>query len=60
MVSSASDRVKGGRIDGSRLASIDFPEPGGPINIRLCPPAAAISMALFIFCCPLTSVKSNS
>ena len=43
---------------GSLFANIDFPAPGGPIKITLCPPAAAISNDLFIFCCPLTSLKS--
>ena len=33
-------------MDGKRFAIIDFPEPGGPTIIRLCPPAAATS-ALF-------------
>ena len=32
---------------GKRLASIVFPEPGGPIKITLCPPAAAISIQRF-------------
>jgi len=32
-----------------------FPEPGGPINITLCPPAAAISSDLFMFSCSFTS-----
>ena len=30
-----------------RGQTIDFPEPGGPIRIMLCPPAAAISKARF-------------
>ena len=32
-------------MDGRRWASIDLPEPGGPQNRRLCPPAAATSNA---------------
>ena len=35
----------GGRIVGIRLASMVFPDPGGPIIIRLWPPAVAISIA---------------
>jgi hypothetical protein len=34
---------------GIRFASIVFPAPGGPIIIKLCPPAAATSRALFTF-----------
>ena len=60
MVSSASDRDKGGKIDGSLFANIDFPAPGGPIRIILCPPAAAISIALLTCSWPLTSEKSKS
>ena len=41
------------------LPSLFFRDPGLPINKQLCPPAAAISKALFIFSCPLTSLKSN-
>ena len=51
---SASCRVKSGKIPGSRRASMDFPEPGGPDIRILCPPAAAISKARFTFSCPLT------
>ena len=36
-------------IDGSLLASIVFPEPGGPIISMLWYPAAAISIARFTF-----------
>ena len=43
---------------GILLASIVFPAPGGPTIRILCPPAAAISMALFACSCPLTSEKS--
>ena len=38
-------RLQRGRMEGSRCASIDLPEPGGPIIRRLCPPAAATSSA---------------
>src|SRR5580700_9778818 len=43
--SSASAGSSGGRIPGSRAASIDFPAPGGPTIKRLWPPAAATSRA---------------
>ena len=36
--SSASSRVSGGRIDGSRRAASDLPAPGGPTISRLWPP----------------------
>ena len=45
--SKASSKVRGGSTEGRRLASIDLPEPGGPIISMLCPPAAATVMALF-------------
>ena len=45
VTSSASSGVRGGRIPGSRRASIVFPVPGGPASSRLCAPAAAISSA---------------
>lgn len=45
VLSSDSSRESGGRIDGSLLASMVFPAPGGPMRITLCPPAAAISNA---------------
>ena len=45
---------------GKRFASMVLPAPGGPISMALCPPAAAISMARFIFSCPFTSLKSIS
>ena len=48
-----------GRIDGSRRASIDLPEPGEPTSSTLCPPAAAISSARLTFSCPMTSAKSG-
>ena len=38
VASSASRRVMGGRMDGSRRASMLLPEPGGPIMAALCPP----------------------
>jgi sialate O-acetylesterase len=47
-------------IVGKRFANIVLPEPGGPIKIALCPPAAAISIARLIFSWPCTSAKSNS
>ena len=42
-------------IDGSRLASMLLPEPGGPTSSTLGPPAAAISSARLPLCCPFTS-----
>ena len=45
VISIASAIVGGGRIPGSRRASIVLPAPGGPTMRRLCPPAAAISSA---------------
>ena len=36
-----------------------LPEPGGPMKITLCPPAAAISSARLAAACPLTSAKSG-
>src|SRR5215469_10099372 len=55
--SSAGD--SGGRIDGSRAASIDLPAPGGPTIRRLCPPAAAISKARLALSWPLMSTRSS-
>jgi len=55
--SSAGD--SGGRIEGSRAASIDLPEPGGPIIRRLWPPAAATSRARFALSWPLMSSRSG-
>jgi hypothetical protein len=46
VTSSASAGASGGKIPGSLRASIVFPVPGGPASNRLCPPAAAISIAL--------------
>jgi hypothetical protein len=57
--SSSSDGDSGGRIVGSRAASIDFPEPGGPAISKLCPPAAAISSARFALSWPLMSFRSS-
>ena len=55
VTSNDSSIVKSGIL----FAIIVFPEPGGPINMQLCPPAAAISNALFTFSCPFTSEKSS-
>ena len=60
VTSSASSGLSRGRIDGSRLASMLLPDPGGPTSSRLWPPAAAISRARLAFSCPLTSAKSGS
>jgi hypothetical protein len=57
--SSASDGSSGGRMPGSRAASIDLPEPGGPIISMLWPPAAAISSARLALSWPLTSLRSS-
>lgn len=59
-VSSSSCAVSGGRMPGMRWASIDLPEPGGPVNNRLCPPAAAISSARLACSWPFTSRRSNA
>jgi hypothetical protein len=45
-------------IVGTRLATIDFPAPGGPIIRRLWPPATATSTARRSACWPLISEKS--
>ena len=50
--------VIGDSNPGRRAASIDFPDPGGPIISRLCPPAAAISAARLAFSFPLISRRS--
>ena len=52
--------ASGGRIPGRRWASIVLPEPGGPTNSRLWPPAAAISSARRGTSCPRTSARSAS
>ena len=49
----------GGRIAGSRRASIVLPEPGGPTSSTLWPPAAATSRARLACACPRTSAKSS-
>ena len=54
VVSKLSPSERGGRMEGRRLAIIDLPLPGAPTIIKLCPPAAATSSALFTFSCPLT------
>lgn len=54
-----SSSFSGGRIDVILLQSMDLPEPGLPINIRLCFPAAAISKARLAILWPLTSEKSK-
>ena len=54
-----SCRVISGRMDGSRRASMDLPEPGEPISSTLWPPAAATSKARFTFSWPMTSAKSG-
>ena len=56
---SRSSTVSGGRIDGRRSASIDFPDPGGPIIITWCPPAAATSNASRSADMPAMSAKSG-
>ncbi len=53
-------RQRGGRIEGSRAASMDLPEPGGPTMSRLCPPAAATSSARLALSWPLMSARSSS
>lgn len=57
--SSSSRGDSGGRIEGSRCASIDLPAPGGPLIRRLWPPAAAISSARLAFSWPLMSLRSG-
>ena len=57
--SSASSRLISGRMEGSRLASMDLPAPGEPISSRLWPPAAAISRARLAFSWPITSRRSG-
>ena len=59
VVSKDSSKVKSGNMLGILLAIIVLPEPGVPISKQLCPPAAAISKALFIFSWPFTSEKSS-
>ncbi len=57
--SNSSVGVSGGRIVGSRAASIDLPAPGGPTISRLCPPAAATSSARLALSWPLMSARST-
>ena len=59
-VSSNSAGLSGGRMPGSRAAIIDLPEPGGPMKLRLWPPAAAISSARLAFSWPFTSRRSGT
>ena len=60
VISSASSKLKSGKIVGSLRASIVFPDPGLPIIIILCPPLAATSKARLAFFWPFTSEKSSS
>ena len=46
VTSIASARLRGGRIEGMRCASIVLPVPGGPLSRLLWPPAAAMIIAL--------------
>ena len=59
LTSSASLGGRSGNRPGNRAASIDLPEPGGPIISRLWPPAAAISTARFAVSMPFTSARSG-
>ena len=59
VTSSASSRVSGGRIPGSRRASIVLPVPGGPASSTLCSPAAASSSARRPRSWPRTSARSG-
>ena len=59
VISIASAVVGGGRIPGSRRASIVLPAPGGPTIRRLWPPAAAISSARRASAWPRTSARSR-
>ena len=59
VASSASARVMGGRMDGSRRAIMLLPEPGGPTMSRSGPPAAAISRARLTVSWPRTSSRSG-
>ena len=58
-LASASSSSIGGRMPPRRSASIDLPVPGGPMNSRLCAPAAAISSARLAPAWPLTSRRSG-
>ena len=59
-VSSSSCEVSGGNRPGRRWAIIDLPDPGGPMNRMLWPPAAAISSARLALSWPLTSRRSGT
>lgn len=59
-LSSASCVFMGGKRPAKRCASIDLPDPGGPVMSRLCPPAAAISSARLAAAWPFTSARSGS
>ena len=60
VTSSADSESSGGRIPGSRRASIVFPVPGGPPRRTLWPPAAASSRARRARSCPRTSARSGA
>src|SRR5919199_1370441 len=60
VTSRASARLRGGRIDGRRRASIVLPTPGGPESSRLWPPAAAMVSASMSSTWPRTSARSGS
>ena len=59
VTSTASAAVIGGRIEGSRRASIVLPVPGGPCMNRLWPPAAATSRPGMSAFWPRTSARSS-
>jgi hypothetical protein len=52
-ISIASSKVRSGSIVAKDFARRVFPLPGGPSIKILCPPAAAISRALFACFCPM-------
>ena len=58
VTSIASASASGGRMDGSRRASMVFPEPGGSEQQELCAPAAATSSARLACGWPRTSARS--
>lgn len=49
VVSRLSPNDSGGRMEGRRFASMDFPLPGAPTNRMLCPPAALLPMRVLRF-----------
>ena len=59
VVSSASSKVSGARIDGRRFASMVLPKPGEQIMKMLWLQAAATSRERLAVCCPRTSLKSR-